>query len=331
MSRSDYPKTLYSVFVIADNCSDRTEEHALKGGARVFTRTDPANRGKGQALDWFFRNYRNVYRDFSAIVMIDADTMVDSSFLKEMAASLRHPAVRAVQGYYGVSNAGAHWRSGLVSAAFHVFNHLRPAGLNALGGTAGLRGNGMGFRSDVMVDHGWPAYSIVEDYEFSIKLLLRGIVVHYNPEAKVFSDMPTRRSVAETQRMRWEGMDRGLRRNLLWQVMKKYIAEPRSCYLNALIGSFIPPFAKLVLFQSVLFCLFPLVYRFAAIPLIFWFVADAFYVTSGLLLRGATRVEWGSLLRSPFYVLWKIPLYVRMRNTDSSVWHRTKRPSELNG
>jgi cellulose synthase/poly-beta-1,6-N-acetylglucosamine synthase-like glycosyltransferase len=162
---SSYAADRFAGFVIADNCTDRTGERAGRAGARVCNRVDPEKRGKGQALDWFLRTQRAAYRRADGIVMVDADTLVERDFLGEIAASLRHPDVLAVQGYYGVSNARVHWRAGLLSAAFHVFNHLRPAGHNRLGGTAGLRGNGMGFRTKLL-RHGWPAHSIVEDHEF---------------------------------------------------------------------------------------------------------------------------------------------------------------------
>jgi cellulose synthase/poly-beta-1,6-N-acetylglucosamine synthase-like glycosyltransferase len=327
---SSYPKGSYFVFVIADNCDDRTEEIALRAGARVFRRTDPARRGKGQALDWFLRGHLSAYSAADAVVMVDADTEVHPDFLKEIAASLKHPKVHAAQGYYGVSNASAHWRSGLVSAAFHVFNHLRPAGHNCLGGTAGLRGNGMGFRK-ALLRHGWPAYSIVEDYEFSVRLLLDGIVVHYNPDAMVFSDMPVERKVAETQRLRWEGASRQMRGTFIRLILKRLMKEPAPRYVDALLNSFVPPLALLVLGQSV--CLgaaLALQSRLAA-PLACCLAVDIFYVLSGLVLRRARAVEWRSLLWAPFYVLWKIPLYIKMRKADPTVWKRTKRPSELRG
>jgi cellulose synthase/poly-beta-1,6-N-acetylglucosamine synthase-like glycosyltransferase len=327
---SIYPKGSYAVFVIADNCSDRTEELARRAGASVFRRTDPARRGKGQALDWFLRGQAAAYSTADAVVMIDADTEAHPDFLKEIAASLKHPGVHAAQGYYGVSNASAHWRSGLVSAAFHVFNHLRPAGHNCLGGTAGLRGNGMGFRKGLL-RHGWPAYSIVEDYEFSVRLLLDGIVVHYNPDAMVFSDMPVERKVAETQRLRWEGASRGMRRTFIRLIFKRLIKEPRACYVDALANSFVPPLALLVLGQSVCLGAALALHSRLAVVLACCFAVDVFYVLSGLVLRRACAVEWRSLLWAPFYVLWKIPLYVKMRKADPNVWKRTKRPSELRG
>jgi cellulose synthase/poly-beta-1,6-N-acetylglucosamine synthase-like glycosyltransferase len=330
LHRSNYPKGFYAIFVIADNCDDRTEEVASRAGARVFRRVDQAKRGKGQALDWFLRNHASAYAPYHAVVMIDADTLAHADFLKEMAASLKHPAVQAVQAYYGVSNAAAHWRSGLVSAAFHVFNHLRPAGHNCLGGTAGLRGNGMGFRKALLRD-GWPAYSIIEDYEFSLRLLVNGVIVHYNPDAMVFSDMPAERKVAETQRMRWEGGSRQMKHMFVRLILRRVLKEPRACYLDALANSFVPPLARLVLGQLFFFTVGLALNSSLVFPLACCFAVDIFYVVSGLTLRKAGRVEWRSLLWAPLYVLWKVHLYFKMRNQDPTVWKRTRRPSELRG
>ncbi len=327
--RSRYPGASYSVFVIADNCNDRTEEEARRAGALVFKRTDAERRGKGQALDWFFRNHRPVYRRYDAVVIIDADTAMDREFLKEVSESLTHPKVHVVQGYYGVSNAGEHWRSGLMSAAFHVFNHLRPAGQNRLGGSAGLRGNGMGFRTDIVLKTGWPAYSIVEDHEFALRLLLDDVIVHYNPDARVFSDMPTESASAETQRMRWEGgFDRQTRSRFVRLVFRKLLARPRLYHVDALIGFFVPPLSLLLLAQLLLFAATYLVGSRLAAVLAASLLVDGLYVFSGLILRGAGPAEWRSLLVAPFYVLWKMPVYFKMRNTDSTVWRRTRRPNE---
>lgn len=326
--KSNYPAQNYTVFVIADNCDDGTAERARQAGARVVVRTDPVRRGKGQALDWFLRKHRKVLAAFDGIAMIDADTRMDVNFLKEVSASLRHPRVKVVQGYYGVSNAAAHWRSGLLSAAFHVFNHLRPAGHNSLGGTAGLRGNGMAFRTAVLLDTGWPAHSIVEDYEYSLDLLLRGTIVHYNPDAIVTSDMPTQRRIAESQRMRWEGMGFGMKKRFIAQVFRRFVRTRKVCYLDTLIDFFVPPLALLVVGQVVVLAAAAIAGSGLTLPLALCLPATLFYVVSGLVLRGATWAEWRSLLKSPVYIVWKMCVYYKMRNFDSTVWKRTKRPSE---
>ena len=48
----DYPESLFSVLVIADNCTDRTAMVAADAGARVVERSDPAKKSKGYAIEY---------------------------------------------------------------------------------------------------------------------------------------------------------------------------------------------------------------------------------------------------------------------------------------
>src|SRR4030042_4052445 len=50
----DYPRPLFDVHVIADNCDDRTAEIARAYPPVGHERTDDTARGKGQALRWLF-------------------------------------------------------------------------------------------------------------------------------------------------------------------------------------------------------------------------------------------------------------------------------------
>ena len=58
---SDYPKELYKVFVIADNCSDLTALKAEEAGAIAVKRFDNIKKGKGRAISWFLNNNKNLY------------------------------------------------------------------------------------------------------------------------------------------------------------------------------------------------------------------------------------------------------------------------------
>ena len=46
----DYPAERIGVYVVADNCTDRTAEAAEAGGAQVYRRFDRTRIGKGYAL-----------------------------------------------------------------------------------------------------------------------------------------------------------------------------------------------------------------------------------------------------------------------------------------
>ncbi len=51
----DYPKELYDIFVIADNCTDKTAQIARDMGVYACERHNPNLRGKGYAIEWMLK------------------------------------------------------------------------------------------------------------------------------------------------------------------------------------------------------------------------------------------------------------------------------------
>lgn len=325
-----YPADRRSVVVLADNCVDATAAVATAAGATVFERTDPVHRGKGQALNWLFSSRPELLEQADAIAIIDADTLVDPGFAQAVSASLADPAVEAVQAFGSVANPQAGWRPALLEVALAVFHHLRPAGSMVLGGSASLKGNGIVLRSQVLKRTGWPAFSIVEDIEFGILLAKTGLVVHYNPQAVVRSEMASRSGQAAPQRDRWEGGRFALLRHYGPALLRQWVGHPSRPVLDALLDLLLPPLSILVLWLAVLL---PPAWFFGR-PL-FWtllaaLTALALHVVAGMLLRGVSPHAWLALLASPFYLLWKLPLYLRMLlGGRGRNWHRTVRQHEL--
>ena len=102
----DYPRELYAVHVVADNCDDRTAEIArLKGAGatriEVHERHDPQLRGKGHALRWLLERLWAAGEPHDAVVILDADSVVTPNFLRAMAARLER-GERVIQAYYAV-------------------------------------------------------------------------------------------------------------------------------------------------------------------------------------------------------------------------------------
>lgn len=327
---SNYSKDLYSIYVIADNCKDNTATIARRAGAQAFERKDPEHRGKGQALDWFLKIYKKKIIEFDAIAIIDADTLLHPDFLLEVSSSLSHQEVKVVQGYYGVSNPDENWRTALLSAALSVFNHLRPAGRIGIGGTAGLKGNGMAFRSEILLKYGWPAYSIVEDIEFSIKLLKDGILVHYNPDANVYGEMAIENKQAESQRKRWEGGRFQALKKYALPLLLEFFKQHKLQYMDGFMELFTPPLSILVLGQGVLLVLAFFFYPFMLPVFILCLFLITIYVFSGLFLKKSPLKVWLSLLFAPVFVLWKIPIYFKLLlSRKADIWERTQRKAEL--
>ena len=158
-------------------------------GAIVHERNDPTLRGKGYALHWLFGRLLADPQSGDAFVVIDADSVVNPGFLRALDGHLRRGAA-AIQGYDTVLNPDASWGTGLRYVAFALLHYLRPLGRRLFGGSAGLKGNGMCFTRAVLERTDWGAFSVTEDLQFHLDLLLSGRPVTFAPDAVVWAEMP---------------------------------------------------------------------------------------------------------------------------------------------
>ena len=186
----DYPESLFSVLVIADNCTDRTAAVAADAGARVVERFDPARKSKGYAIEYLIGRLI-ASGEFDALDAIVADRCrhdVDPDLLRRFDADLR-AGHDWIQCYYTVANPDQSWRTRLMTYAFSLFNGVMPLGQVAMGSSAGLRGNGMCFSTRGLRRRPWVAYGLVEDMEFSWTLRLDGEAIAFEPATRVYGAM----------------------------------------------------------------------------------------------------------------------------------------------
>lgn len=122
----DYPKELYDIYVIADNCTDKTASIAKENGAIVYERTDPEHKTKGYALNWFLDKILKEGHDYDAFCVFDADNLVDQNFLNVMNKKLCQGET-VVQGYKDIKNPTDTWITAGYALFYwtqHKFYHL---------------------------------------------------------------------------------------------------------------------------------------------------------------------------------------------------------------
>ena len=143
---SDYPSLFFGVLVIADNCEDQTAAVARTAGARVVERFDTDKKSKGYAIEYLLEvlERSGELRSLDAVVVVDADTTIDPNLLRSFDDALRR-GHDWIQAYYTVANPDQSWRTRLMTYAFSLFNGVMQLGQNALGSSAGFKGNGMCF------------------------------------------------------------------------------------------------------------------------------------------------------------------------------------------
>lgn len=198
-----YPSDHYQVFIIADNCTDETAAIARAAGATVLERRHDKLRGKGHALDWFFQQFLGtVGNDFDAVCLFDADNLVAQDFLQHMNDEINR-GHRCIQGYIDSKNPLDSWVAACYSIMFWTTNRMYQVSRLNLGLSNYLGGTGMCIHTDLLRQHGWNAYSLTEDLEFTVKLVRSGERVWWCHEAKVYDEKPVLFRATWRQRLRW--------------------------------------------------------------------------------------------------------------------------------
>jgi cellulose synthase/poly-beta-1,6-N-acetylglucosamine synthase-like glycosyltransferase len=198
----NYPRRLYDVFVVADNCSDDTARVARAHGAQVLERTSRTLRGKGHALAYAFSRLQSTRRRYDAFVVFDADNLVHPDFLNVMNAHLA-AGHHIVQGRLDVKNPNDTWVAATFGMSFWVSNRFWFLAKDRMGLSAALGGTGMCISAAAIRRVGWAPVTLTEDLEFSARALLAGMRTHWAHDAVVFDEKPLGFAQSLRQRLRW--------------------------------------------------------------------------------------------------------------------------------
>jgi cellulose synthase/poly-beta-1,6-N-acetylglucosamine synthase-like glycosyltransferase len=225
------------------------------------------------------------------------------------------------------------WSSEVTRLGFTLYNHVRPLARGLFGFSAGLRGNGMCFAAGTLRDHPWNTYSLNEDLEYGLVLLLRGVPIVFAPEALVLATMPTTAANAESQRSRWERGRFPVIRRYTLPLLRQAITTLSLRPLDALIELVIPPFVNLMAGIGLMTAISG-VLAVTGVPggilfLLSWgllLVLGIAHVLIGLSAAGADADLYRTLWSIPRYAVWKLTLYARVfRRGPSTEWVRTTR------
>jgi cellulose synthase/poly-beta-1,6-N-acetylglucosamine synthase-like glycosyltransferase len=321
-----YPHELFEIHVVADNCTDQTAQVARGAGAVAHERFNQELVGKGHALQWLIDRLIDLGR-YDAYVILDADSVVSVNFLAVMDRHLAQGA-RAIQAYYAVRDPDRSWSVAMRYAALAALHYLRPLGRTALGGSAGLKGNGMVFAADILRRQRWSG-ALTEDIEFHVGLVLGQERVVFAPEAVVEAEMPDSLSGSSVQNERWERGRIEMAKRFALPLLRKGLAEQRFAPIDTAAELLIPPFSTLTgasVVALVAAIALPGNRKPRGVIAVAILVGQAIYLLTSLVIARAPRKVYLSLIYAPFFVLWKMQLYLRvLLGRGRSDWVRTAR------
>jgi cellulose synthase/poly-beta-1,6-N-acetylglucosamine synthase-like glycosyltransferase len=312
------------IIVVAHNCGDTTAACAAAAGADVLVYDDPTAKGKGFALRQGFEHALGAGAD--AVMVVDADSTVSPNAVNEVLSAFASGA-RVLQCRYEMFSTTERSSTRLAALAFRGFNVIRPLGRERLGLSAGILGNGFAIVRPVLEAIPYDAFSVVEDLEYHLHLVMAGERVRYLDQAIISADFPESRAGETVQRSRWEGGR--LHTARVWAlplVVKSFGGQPRLleplCDLTGL------PMAYGVFALLLALC----------IPLAWlrWYAV----ISLGIVLAHVLTTAWAGpdflktlklLALTPVYILrklWMIPGVLR-GSSGKAAWVRTERDNTL--
>lgn len=316
------------IVVVADNCSDRTAVIARDAGATVVERVDPNQRGKGHALTFGLATLDADPPD--VVIIVDADCRVRPGSIRALADQALATG-RPAQAEYLLRPPTVSSSSVISTLAFLVRNRVRMRGLDRLGGPSQLVGTGMAFPFRLLREAPDTGSHLTEDLLMGVQLAERGTPARFCPAAYVESDLPMRSGAALKQRSRWEHGHLAMLFSYAPRLVGKGFLRLRPELIALGLDLAIPPLSLLVLLAASVV---------ASASLNAWVGGSALPLTVaasnlaavglgvflGWARHGRSMVPARYLLAVPFYVAWKLPLYLRLASGRKQVaWERTER------
>ncbi|MBQ4647663.1 MAG: glycosyltransferase [Clostridia bacterium] len=203
IKKQDYPKELLDIFVVADNCTDKTAEIARSLGAHCYERFDNEHRTKGYALQFLFKNIEKDYgiESFEGYFLFDADNLLSTDYVSRMNDAF-HTGEKAITSYRNTKNIDDCAISASYALHWLRTSRFESRGRSVLGISTRLQGTGFLFSSSLVKD-GWNYTTLTEDREFTSDIIAEGITVTYQHQAVFYDEQPTDMRIAFRQRIRW--------------------------------------------------------------------------------------------------------------------------------
>lgn len=199
----DYPQELVDIFVVADNCTDKTAEIATKGGAVCYERSDAKNKSKGYALQFLVERIRRDFgiENYEGYFIFDADNLLKSDYISRMNEAF-DAGEKIITSYRNTKNFSTNWISASYGIHWLRTCRMEHRGRSMLKLACRVQGTGYLLSSELLQE-GWNYTCLTEDRAFCADAVVRGYRIAYQHEAQFYDEQPDDLKTALRQRLRW--------------------------------------------------------------------------------------------------------------------------------
>ncbi len=197
--KQDYPKSNFDLVVLADSFEKSTLDKLGKTDCKVLE----VSFDRSTKVKSIKEAFSLITDKFDYLVILDADNVMESDYLKKVNAYVEDHPIQALQTQRVAKNKNNSLAilDGISEA---INNHIYRQGSHTLGLSVALNGSGMIFKADTFKEVFEPLDSVGGfDRELEYKYLEAGHRVRYFKEAKVLDQKTDSHDNFKNQRKRW--------------------------------------------------------------------------------------------------------------------------------
>lgn len=196
----DYPREQYEIIVISDQMTDTTNSYLQELSAKVVVMEEPRS-SKTNALRAAINYIESGDRLFDVVVIMDADNLVDTSFLDLMNNAF-YSGCSALQTHRVAKNRNTS-TAVLDAVSEEINNSIFRKGHTRLGFSSGLIGSGMAFDYELFKESIMRARHIGVDKQLELILLKQNIYIEYLEDVYTYDEKVANKTSFYNQRRRW--------------------------------------------------------------------------------------------------------------------------------
>lgn len=239
-----YPQELYKVIVISDHMQETTNERLAQLPITLL-KANYENSSKAKALNFAMNHFGR--DEFDAVVILDADNIVDTNFLLEI-NKVFDAGVQAIQAHRTAKNRNTDIAV-LDGLSEEVNNSIFRRGHVRLGISSALIGSGMIFNYQWFHDNVKHLVTTGEDKELEVLLLKQRIFIEFLDEVYVYDEKTQGEKGFYNQRRRWLATQFA-QWGRVFKDLPRAILSGNIDYSDKLIQWMLPP--RLILFGGII-------------------------------------------------------------------------------
>lgn len=239
-----YPQELYKVIIISDHMQETTNERLAQLPITLL-KANYENSSKAKALNFAMDHFGR--DEFDAVVILDADNIVDTNFLLEI-NKVFDAGVQAIQAHRTAKNRNTDIAV-LDGLSEEVNNSIFRRGHVRLGISSALIGSGMIFNYQWFHDNVKHLVTTGEDKELGVLLLKQRIFIEFLDEVYVYDEKTQGEKGFYNQRRRWLATQFA-QWGRVFKDLPRAILSGNIDYSDKLIQWMLPP--RLILFGGII-------------------------------------------------------------------------------